>query len=85
MMVDPGSELFARKALPLRVTSRLAAWTRRAIELVLVWHEVARQRRALLELDERLLKDIGISRADAEREAIRPFWEPAQERWRDWR
>lgn len=34
-----------------------------------------RSRRALLELDEHLLKDIGISRADAEREARRSFWD----------
>jgi uncharacterized protein YjiS (DUF1127 family) len=85
MMADHGSEVFARKALPLRLRPGLAAWTRRAIELVLGWQDVARQRRALLELDERLLKDIGISRADAEREASRPFWDAARERWREWR
>jgi uncharacterized protein YjiS (DUF1127 family) len=38
------------------------------------WHELARQRRALLALDDRMLKDIGISRAEAEGEACRPFW-----------
>jgi uncharacterized protein YjiS (DUF1127 family) len=85
MMADHGSELFAQRALPRRLGRRLAAWTRRAIELVLGWQEVARQRRSLLELDDRLLKDIGITRADALREASRPFWDPGQERWRDWR
>jgi uncharacterized protein YjiS (DUF1127 family) len=85
MMADHGSELFAQEALPRRLGPGLAAWTRRAVELVLGWREVARQRRALLELDERLLKDIGITRADAEREAGRPFWDPAEERGRDWR
>ena len=80
MMADHGSELYARQALPTRFRPGLAAWTRRAIELVLAWQDVVRQRRALLELDERLLKDIGISRADALREASRPFWDPAQER-----
>jgi uncharacterized protein YjiS (DUF1127 family) len=84
MMADHGSEL-ARKALPLRLRPGLAAWLLRAIEQVLGWQEVARQRRSLLELDERLLKDIGITRADALREASRPFWDPGQERWRDWR
>jgi uncharacterized protein YjiS (DUF1127 family) len=85
MMAEHRSEPFARKALPVRLGPGLPAWTRRAIELILGWQEVARQRRALLKLDERLLKDIGITRADAEREASRPFWDPAQERWRDWR
>ena len=85
MMADHASELVARKALPLRLRPGLAAWTGRAIELVLGWQEVARQRRALLALDERVLKDIGITRADAEREASRPFWDLGQERERDWR
>lgn len=40
------------------------------------WRERSRQRRALLELDDRLLSDIGIGRAEAEREAVRPFWDP---------
>lgn len=38
------------------------------------WRERARQRRAMLALDDHLLRDIGISRADVEREASKPFW-----------
>jgi uncharacterized protein YjiS (DUF1127 family) len=41
---------------------------------LLFWHELARQRRALLALNDRMLKDIGISRAEAEHEANRAFW-----------
>lgn len=41
-----------------------------------LWQERSRQRRQLLELDDRLLKDIGVSRADVEREACKPFWKP---------
>ena len=37
--------------------------------------ERRRSRKALRELDDRLLKDIGISRADAYRESSRPFWD----------
>lgn len=33
-----------------------------------------RGRRELLELDERLLRDVGISREQAQREASKPFW-----------
>lgn len=57
----------------------------RALAMVLYWQELSRQRRALLELDERMLKDIGITRGDAAREARRPLWDDAAERWRDWR
>jgi uncharacterized protein YjiS (DUF1127 family) len=42
--------------------------------LVEGWVERRRERRALLELDDALLKDIGLSRADALREASKPFW-----------
>jgi uncharacterized protein YjiS (DUF1127 family) len=34
----------------------------------------ARSRRALLTLDDRLLRDIGITRAEARRAAERPLW-----------
>ena len=36
--------------------------------------ERARGRRALTELDERMLRDIGLRREDALREADKPFW-----------
>ncbi len=38
------------------------------------WNNVYRQRRALLTLDEVMLKDIGISRTDALAEGSKPFW-----------
>lgn len=39
------------------------------------WRELSRQRRELGALSDHLLKDIGLSRVDAEREAGRPFWD----------
>lgn len=44
--------------------------------MLLLWHERARQRHLLMELDDRMLKDMGISRADAYHEARKPFWRP---------
>jgi uncharacterized protein YjiS (DUF1127 family) len=38
------------------------------------WAERHRQRRALLELNEPMLKDIGLSAADAWEEGRKPFW-----------
>lgn len=44
------------------------------LDILLTWQERARERRRLLMLDDRLLRDIGLSRADVEREAALPFW-----------
>ena len=41
---------------------------------LLVWHDRARERRALLGLNDLQLRDIGISRADAGGEGSKPFW-----------
>lgn len=38
------------------------------------WLQRAHQRRTLAELDNRMLRDIGVTRAQAQREAAKPFW-----------
>ena len=38
------------------------------------WSDRARQRRRLTDLDDHLLRDIGKTRAEALREAGKPFW-----------
>ncbi|HXV32141.1 MAG TPA: DUF1127 domain-containing protein [Sinorhizobium sp.] len=48
----------------------------RLVDAMLNWIERARQRRHLAELDDRLLRDIGVSRAEVEAEISRPFWRP---------
>jgi uncharacterized protein YjiS (DUF1127 family) len=59
------------------ITVPTVRWsTLRFVDMLLLFHERARQRQALRALDDRLLKDIGVSRADAEREANKPFWRP---------
>jgi uncharacterized protein YjiS (DUF1127 family) len=42
--------------------------------LLRTWAVRARQRRALAELDDQLLDDIGLTRSEARREAGKPFW-----------
>ena len=42
--------------------------------LLAVWRHRARQRRQLARLDDALLKDIGLTRCDAETESAKPFW-----------
>jgi uncharacterized protein YjiS (DUF1127 family) len=45
------------------------------LERVLVWHDRAVQRRGLAELNDHLLKDIDLSRADAMHESSKHFWQ----------
>ena len=46
----------------------------RLLDQVINWLERSRQRRQLAELDDRLLRDIGVSRAEVEHEIAQPFW-----------
>jgi uncharacterized protein YjiS (DUF1127 family) len=54
--------------------SRPRGWLWALIIGLLKMEDRARQRRALARLDDRLLRDVGLSRADVEREYSRPFW-----------
>lgn len=64
--ITSGNPLYGR----LRGTgvTRVSGWVRKAFETY-------RERRQLLALSDATLKDIGVSRADAEREASRSFWD----------
>ncbi|NIR29969.1 MAG: DUF1127 domain-containing protein [Gammaproteobacteria bacterium] len=48
----------------------------KAVRLLELWATRARTRRELSELDARMLRDIGVTRAQARREAEKPFWHP---------
>jgi uncharacterized protein YjiS (DUF1127 family) len=52
----------------------LSALIVKATDTVLDWQDRARQRRRLGEMDDHLLRDIGLSRADLEYESSKPFW-----------
>ncbi len=52
-----------------------AEWTAsRILDTLATWQERAARRTHLSELDAFLLKDMGVTRADAEYEAVKPFW-----------
>ena len=63
-----GADLLA--VLPRSAQSRLHVWG----STIRMWFERNRQRRALAELDDRLLRDIGVTSAQARSEAAKPFW-----------
>ena len=60
----------ARKVLGNRIAAVVSA----AVKQIRTWHERARSRRALLNLDDYMLRDLGISRAMAEFKGSQPFW-----------
>jgi uncharacterized protein YjiS (DUF1127 family) len=74
MFVLPNVAILAHRAAH-------AAWTVMGAVVVglpdtlYTWQQRHRMRRELLGLDERLLRDMGISRYDATREGRRPFWQ----------
>lgn len=49
-------------------------WLHIAAARLRLWYRRARQRRQLLQLDERLLRDIGVTVDEARHEAAKPFW-----------
>lgn len=56
-------------------TESVAASLAATWEQVRVWHRRARSRRALAVMNDRMLRDIGVNRAEARREAAKWFWQ----------
>ena len=61
---------------PRRAVGKVRRFVVKCLQKMVLWHERAEQRHALRELNERMLKDIGVSGADAYKEARKPFWLP---------
>ena len=54
----------------------VAPVARQSARTLQAWLQRGRQRNVLAGLDDRLLKDIGLSQDEALREAAKPFWRP---------
>jgi uncharacterized protein YjiS (DUF1127 family) len=54
--------------------ARRVPWLAVARQCMSGWRERSRSRRSLRDLDERMLRDIGLTPADVERECRKPFW-----------
>ena len=48
---------------------------RRPLPPLARWWRIRRERRQLLALSDHMLRDVGLTPADARREAARPFWD----------
>jgi uncharacterized protein YjiS (DUF1127 family) len=53
---------------------QVAAILARGFGILLLWQRRANERHALAQLDDRLLRDLGLSRSEAARESRKPFW-----------
>jgi uncharacterized protein YjiS (DUF1127 family) len=49
---------------------------RQVVAMLATWWRVHHDRRRLVAMSDEMLRDVGLSRADVEREFQRPFWEP---------
>ncbi len=47
---------------------------KRLLKTLEIWVDRVNQRKQLAKLDDRMLKDIGITRIEANREIAKPFW-----------
>jgi uncharacterized protein YjiS (DUF1127 family) len=58
-------------------STRVAAFllaARRMAHMVWVWRSRVETRRAMSMLSDHVLRDIGLTRADVDREVMKPFW-----------
>jgi uncharacterized protein YjiS (DUF1127 family) len=69
-----------RAARAVRTVSAKNIWTalfngaRCVLRVWSMWQERSAGRDALVRLDHHMLRDIGLTRADVERELMKPFW-----------
>jgi uncharacterized protein YjiS (DUF1127 family) len=60
----------------LRALGKVRHVVVKCLRILVIWQERAEQRHALRALNEHMLKDIGVTHADAYKEAQKPFWLP---------
>ena len=69
-------------ALPANIHTARRPWALRLINRFIAANALHRQQQALGRLDDHMLRDIGVTRLQAEAEANRPVWD-APAHWRD--
>lgn len=74
---NPAQASFASVASAARLLGHeLGFLAIRALDEIANWHERLRERESLRAMDERMLKDVGLSRADIAHEGQKTFWQP---------
>jgi uncharacterized protein YjiS (DUF1127 family) len=67
-------DLELRPTEPQRALFAVHEGLRKVVETIFIWTQRAQMRRRLLTLDDRMLRDVGITRAQVHGEAEKPFW-----------
>ncbi|MFA5122148.1 DUF1127 domain-containing protein [Zavarzinia sp.] len=68
----------AETVMVVKANGRATVWglVAKAMMTLLTWQRRLAERHHIREMDDRMLRDIGLSRADIEGEATKPFWRP---------
>lgn len=64
------------RAKSLRALGNVRRAVVKYLSHIVIWQERVEQRSRLAELNDHMLKDIGVSKADAYKEVRKPFWLP---------
>jgi uncharacterized protein YjiS (DUF1127 family) len=67
-------DLELRPTEPQRALFAVHEALRKVVGTIFIWTQRAQMRRRLLTLDDRMLRDVGITRAQVHGEAEKPFW-----------
>lgn len=62
--------------LAASVASKARAAVRGLVDQIALWEDRATSRHRLGQIDDWMLKDVGLTRADVARESGKPFWRP---------
>ncbi len=79
-MASPGHTALTGKPLyenlpALRLRPQAGGLLARIARTIALWHGRSRQRRSVLNLSDHLLRDIGLTRAEADGEGKKRFWQ----------
>ena len=75
--IDPTKRKFKQIASPVAaLVAALVNLPERAVATAITWQQRENERQHLRDLDDRLLSDMGLSRADVDKEVAKPFWIP---------
>jgi len=66
---------FSPRTLAAALKHLAVSGLKRGIGSVVAWQTRAAERQQLVGLDDRMLQDLGVTRADVWREARKPFWQ----------